>query len=90
MTAETDTAGAGEGPGDGPSCGTCRHWRKGRPDPMNLGQGPVGECRLAPHVIALPTRGGLTVATVYARVAEDFPACAGHAAAGDVSQGGGI
>ena len=67
----------------GRECGGCAHWRRLPPDPHNLGQGGVGECRCTPpQLVPLPAPGGLVIQALYPRLPERFPACGLHAATG--------
>lgn len=62
-------------------CGTCLHWHRSDPDPLNLGH-VQGQCRRWPCGCGVPQhtpRGvALQVITVYLSVPPDFPACAGY------------
>lgn len=62
------------------TCATCKLWHKQPADPMNLGAGPVGECRLQPHLLVLPQRGGVELSTIYLPIAGSFPACSHYQA----------
>lgn len=66
------------------TCGTCRHWHKGRPTPDNLT--PPGECRQGPpQAVTVPVQNhlgqtGLAVNIAYIQLPNNFPACSQHAA----------
>ena len=64
-------------------CGTCRHWRKSAPNPMNLGAVQQGECREGPP-LAMPgmtPTGKQTIISFYQLLPSEFPACDRHSPA---------
>lgn len=62
------------------TCQQCKHFRKGEPNPMALGQPVMGECRESVHVIGFMTNRGPAMQTSYAQLPPEFPACGRFAA----------
>ncbi len=65
-------------PDAGLTCATCKHFVRGEIDPANLAGPRKGECREGVHVMAIPTRQGVQVTTLFAPVHASFPACGRH------------